>query len=89
MPRLTHHGAVPSDVALYKAYMASGALTGSQLTESVVARGQGRIVQDTERMLAMDRYGRAGQAEAFSPCAQPAVCATRGIATVFPLLPLV
>jgi hypothetical protein len=51
------------------------ALTGSQLTETVVARGQGRIVQDTERMLAMDRYGRAGQAEAFSPCAQAAVCA--------------
>ena len=69
-----HFRAAPSDIALYKAYIASGALTGSQLTETVVARGQGRIVQDTERMLAMDRYGRAGQAEAFSPCAQAAVC---------------
>jgi CRISPR/Cas system-associated exonuclease Cas4 (RecB family) len=59
---------------LYEAYLASGKIARFELTEAVLARGRNRILQDAERMATMDDYGRAAQAEAFSPHAQPAVC---------------
>ena len=67
-------GLEAQEVRLLKALLGTEDLVGAQLTDATLARGRGRIIQDAELMAVADRYGKNGQVEAFSACAQPAVC---------------
>ncbi len=69
-------GVKPEAVHLVKSHLASGTLVADQLDEVAIRRGRVRIMQDVERMAAMDGYGRDGNEHAFTPCAQPAVCSS-------------
>ena len=69
-----HFSVEPEMVHLVKAHLASGIVVDAHMNEVAVKRGRARIMQDAERMVAMDGYGRDGNEDAFTPCAQPAVC---------------
>ena len=66
--------APPECVQLLKAPLADGTLVRSRADEAMLRRGRARILQDVELMVAMDGYGRRGQFEAFTACAQARVC---------------
>lgn len=66
---------VPHDkVHILKALLADGGLSSSAVNEKMLLRARARIIQDAEQMAALDYYGRSGMIEAFTPCAQKAVC---------------
>ena len=69
-----HFGVEAESVRLLIASLGSDALLQTQFTEAMLRRGRARIIQDSELMSVMDPYGMNGRAEAFSACAQPAVC---------------
>lgn len=64
----------PEAIQLLKAPLADGTLVSSRADEGMLRRGRARILQDVELMVAMDGYGKNGQSEAFTACAQPKVC---------------
>ena len=64
----------PDMVHLVKVHLASETVVEARMDELAFQRGRARIMQDAERMAAMDRYGRTGAEDAFTACAQPAVC---------------
>ena len=69
------HFSVPSEsVQVMKAPLADGKLISSQVDEEMLRRSKARILQDVELMNAMDGYGKNGQSDAFTPCAQAGVC---------------
>lgn len=69
------HFGVPLDsIRACKAFCADGSVVSYHLNCTALARGRARILQDAERMAAVDPYGRAGLSKAFSPCAQKQVC---------------
>lgn len=72
---INRFGANPDNVCIYKALLADGELSTSRITEGMLSRAKARIIQDAERMAALDNYGHFGIVGAFSPCSQPAVCA--------------
>ena len=69
-----HFDVEPESVQLLIASLGSDSLMATQFTDVMLRRGRARIMQDAELMGVMDSYGMKGRAEAFSPCAQPAVC---------------
>ena len=69
-----HFDVEPDMVRLVKVHLASDTIVEARMDELAFKRGRARIMQDAERMAVMDRYGRAGTEDAFTPCAQPAVC---------------
>jgi hypothetical protein len=69
-----HFGVTPEMVRIYKALLADGELASSLINERMLLRARARIIQDAEQMAAVDNYGREGIVEAFTPCAQRAVC---------------
>ncbi|WP_158406031.1 PD-(D/E)XK nuclease family protein [Dehalococcoides mccartyi] len=71
----THFGVSPDRVHIHKALLVDGNLTSSLIDERMIMRAKVRIIQDAEQMAALDNYGRTGILEAFTPCAQRAVCA--------------
>lgn len=46
----------------------------TRLDAALLRRGKVRIIQDVERMVELDEYGRLGLEGAFTPCANPNVC---------------
>lgn len=69
-----HFDVLPESVQVMKAPLADGTLISSQAGEGMLRRGKARILQDVELMNTMDGYGKSGQSEAFTPCAQLGVC---------------
>ena len=67
-------GVEPEAVHLVKGHLSSGTIVADQVDGAAIRRGRVRMMQDVERMAAMDGYGRDGNEDAFTPCAQPAVC---------------
>jgi hypothetical protein len=65
----------PDEVDLYKAYLGDRTVSRYDFGPKAIDRAKARIAQDTERMRAVDEYGRNGLAIAFSPCGQERVCA--------------
>ncbi len=55
------------DLDLYRIELDSGRAVRQEVNEIEAARARARIVQDTELMINLDKYGRAGIAEAFTP----------------------
>jgi len=69
-----HYGCGPETIAISKANLGSGDLTPYRATKEVLADARARILQDAERMAAVDSYGQRGISEAFTPCAQANIC---------------
>lgn len=69
-----HFNVPPQSVQIMKAPLADGILVSSYADEGILRRGKARILQDVELMNAMDGYGKDGQSDAFTPCAQVGVC---------------
>jgi len=72
---LSRYKTSPGKIRIHKALLVDGNLTTARIDEKILAKAKARIIQDAELMAALDNYGREGVATAFSPCAQPALCA--------------
>jgi hypothetical protein len=75
----------PASIRVCKVYLATGDIAYFDVTDTVLAAARTRIVQDAERMVAVQDYGAAAMADAFTPCAYPAVCALCPFARVCPV----
>ena len=69
-------GVEPEAVHLVKGHLASGTTVAEQMDGAAIRRARVRMMQDVERMAAMDGYGCDGNEDAFTPCVQPAVCSS-------------
>ncbi len=72
------------DITLYKAFLGDGTLARFPISEQLLKVARLKILQDAECFGRMHEYGCAGVAEAFTPCAQEAVCRGCSFATVCP-----
>lgn len=70
-----HLGRSLDDVDLYKVGLGEDEVFHLAMGARDSTRARTRILQDLETMEALDRYGREGVAEAFTPCGRPRVCA--------------
>lgn len=64
----------PNQIYLYEAHLASGTVSMFAMCDRTVRRTKSRIIQDLQRMQAVDIYGQSADVNAFDPCAQPRVC---------------
>lgn len=64
----------PEGIDLFYGYLQDGTVDRFSVHQHEIERAEARIEQDLERMEALDRYGRQGIPEAFTPCAQPRIC---------------
>lgn len=64
----------PHQIDLYEAHLASGTVSMFAMCDRTVRRTKSRVIQDLQRMQAVDIYGQSADANAFDPCAQPKVC---------------
>jgi CRISPR/Cas system-associated exonuclease Cas4 (RecB family) len=71
---IEHFGCDPSSLEIYKGYLLSGEVVMFRLDPAILVAAKARVVQDAERMIALEAYGRDGVTDAFTPCAHPAVC---------------
>ena len=69
-------GCDPKSIDLYKVHLGDedGKITAYTVSDHQIRSARARIIQDTERMISMDQYGRDGVSGAFTPCGQPRVC---------------
>ncbi len=69
-------GCGPESIDLYKVHLGDGdgKVTAYTVCDHQIRSARARIIQDTERMYSMDRYGKDGVSAAFTPCGQPRVC---------------
>jgi hypothetical protein len=72
---LSRYKTSPNNIRIHKALLVDGSLSTARVDGKMLARARARIIQDAELMAALDDYGREGIVSAFSPCAQPAICA--------------
>lgn len=70
-----HFGCGPEALRVCKAHLTTGEIVDFRADARILADARARIVQDAERMVAVDRYGRDGVAAAFTPNPRPAMCA--------------
>lgn len=64
----------PTTIQLFSAQLENEIVTHQLLTEETLSRGRTRILQDAQLMLTLEKYGRAGIADAFTPCRQELLC---------------
>ncbi len=69
-----HFAAAPERISVYKAFLTSEEAVQFPVDDGVLANCRSRILQDAERMAAMQGYGERGIVEAFAPHATAAVC---------------
>jgi hypothetical protein len=69
-----HFNCAVDQLRVCKAFLSSGEIADFHVSDSVLNKARIRILQDAERMAFMDKYGRDGVADAFSPCPYLAVC---------------
>lgn len=65
----------PESIDIYCIHLSDSNIVLSGASEKEISRAKGRIIQDLERMEMMNEYGKQAAAEAFTPCAQPRICA--------------
>lgn len=65
----------PSSIDLYRVHLADNTVSRFGVREQDVRRAKARILQDGEKMQALEGYGRSAVADAFTPCGQPRACA--------------
>ena len=67
---------IPVDrIIPHRVHLADNTVATFNVSEKALTRVEARILQDLEWMRKADNFGRRGLAEAFTPCAQPKVCA--------------
>lgn len=71
---IDHFKTNSDNIRISKVYLGNEVVENFSLTPSILLEARARIVQDAERMSALDSYGEQGIVEAFTPYAQPAVC---------------
>lgn len=59
----------------HRVHLADDTVSTFNVSEKALTRVEARILQDLEWMREADNFGKRGLAEAFTPCAQPKVCA--------------
>jgi hypothetical protein len=64
----------PTTIQLSRCALETENVAHQILTEEALSRGRARILQDAELMLTLEKYGRAGIADAFTPCGQELLC---------------
>ena len=62
-------------IILHRVHLTDNIVSTFDVSEKALTRVEARILQDLERMQEADNYGKQGLIEAFTPCAQPKVCA--------------
>lgn len=68
------YGYKPRSIRVCKIFLGSEKVVDFGCDDEVLAVARARILQDAERMLLLDRYGKDANANAFTPSAQKAVC---------------
>jgi len=69
-----HFQCSPDSARICKVHFGSGTVVDFSVNQEVLADAKARILQDAERMLALDHHGRQSVVRAFTPCIQPKVC---------------
>lgn len=69
-----HFGVPAENVQVYKAFLSSGKSVTFTIDAAKLEMARVRIVQDANRMIAMENYGQQAVKEAFTPCYQPQIC---------------
>lgn len=64
----------PEKIDLFRVHLSDGEITHWIVRAEEVQRAKARIIQDVQRMMTMDHYGREGARSAFTPCHQARVC---------------
>lgn len=62
-------------ITLHRVHLADSTVSTFNVSEKALTQVEALILQDLERMQEGDNFGRRGLVEAFTPCAQPKVCA--------------
>jgi hypothetical protein len=75
MAAINRFQCAPDDIDLYRIQLRSGIVSHFEIGGKQILRAKMRIIQDVERMKALDDYGRNAVAEVFTPCGQSRVCA--------------
>jgi hypothetical protein len=68
------YGYEPRSIRVCKIFLGSEKIVDFRCNDEVLAVARARILQDAERMLLLDKYGKDANANAFTPSAQQAVC---------------
>jgi hypothetical protein len=71
---MKHFGCTHEALDLFKVHLEDGSVSQSTVSGGDIRRAKARIIQDSQRMQAVDHYGRNGIARAFTPCGQRRVC---------------
>ena len=72
---IAEYNCQPDSIDLYCVHLSDSSIESFKVSESEVCRAEGRILQDLERLEMMHEYGKQAIADAFTPCAQPLICA--------------
>lgn len=65
----------PEHITPHRVHLGDSTVSTFNVSEKALTRVEARILQDLERMYVADNYGQQGKSGAFTPCAQPKVCA--------------
>ncbi len=71
---MEYFACTPDQLRVCKAHLGSRDVVDFEVTEYHLAMARGCILQDIERMVALQKYGQQGLAAPFTPCLQPRVC---------------
>ncbi|MEL6525334.1 MAG: PD-(D/E)XK nuclease family protein, partial [Chloroflexota bacterium] len=69
-----YFGVPAENIQVYKAFLSSGESVPFTIDATKLEVARVRIVQDADRMIAMENYGQQAVKEAFTPCYQPQIC---------------
>ena len=71
---MRHFACSSEALDLFKVHLEDGHVSQYAVRDEEIRRAKARIIQDSQRMQAVDHYGRNGIASAFTPCGQARVC---------------
>lgn len=67
-------GCTADDVQVCEVHLSSNEIVDFRADVWALASARARIIQDAERMVALEKYGKNAIVEAFTPCGRPRVC---------------
>jgi PD-(D/E)XK nuclease superfamily len=62
------------DIDLYRVHLRSGGISHLVAEGKQIRGARARIIQDAQKMQALDDHGRSATAEVFTPCGQERIC---------------
>jgi hypothetical protein len=84
MLAMSHFKCKPDLIDLFRVHLGVFSVEKFVFNEVDMMRVKGRILQDLEKMQALEKYGRNGNAEAFTPCFQQGICILCQYQAVYP-----